>query len=127
MKRKLSICILSVILLFMVGILTFFPKDQIKNNETTLTEQKIVHNPSDTKQATSEKTVQTNGELQDFPYVMFMSGDRLIVYRTDLKTVFMETDILVDQLPMEVQKKLTSGMGFSSEMDVYDFLESYSS
>ena len=40
---------------------------------------------------------------------------------------YMETGIESDCLPIELQEKLTNGIFFQTEKELYDFLESYSS
>jgi hypothetical protein len=51
----------------------------------------------------------------------------VVVYLDDLETVYMNTDILLTDLPDEVQQEIIHVKYISSEESLYDFLETYSS
>lgn len=51
----------------------------------------------------------------------------ITVYCDDKKTVYMKTNILLEQLPDDIQQKIIGGMYIEDEKTLYDFLESYSS
>lgn len=72
-------------------------------------------------------SVETNKEVTYYKYMIYQDGERLTVYESDSVTVFMETDILVDELPEDMREQLKLGVGISTEEELYDFLESYSS
>ena len=59
--------------------------------------------------------------------MMYQDGERLTVYESDSITVFMETDILVEELPEDMREQLKLGIGICTQEELYDFLESYSS
>ena len=48
-------------------------------------------------------------------------------YCDDKKTVYMKTNILLEQLPDDIQQQIIGGMYIEDEKTLYDFLESYSS
>ena len=50
-----------------------------------------------------------------------------MVYCSDGETVYFETGIAVRSLSDSMQQKAEEGIGFFTEADLYDFLESYSS
>lgn len=61
-------------------------------------------------------------------YYLAIRDSKVIVYRSDGQTVYMETDISADDLPAEIlQELLTQKRVVNAEEDLYDFLESYSS
>lgn len=51
----------------------------------------------------------------------------VVVYDKSLSNVFMNTDILVENLPESLQKEILSMKYVESEKELYNFLESYSS
>lgn len=66
-------------------------------------------------------------ENTDFYYLAICDG-KVIVYHSDGRTVYMETDISAGDLPADVlQELLTQKRVVNTEEDLFDFLESYSS
>ena len=49
------------------------------------------------------------------------------VYRAEDKCLYFQTDILAEDLPEEVRLELEQGKYMISEIEVYHYLESYSS
>ena len=127
MKTRLSICIFCVI--FFVGFWTvgyiLSPKEESKGLES---EMKVESNSKSFKQSEAiPSSVETNKEVTYYKYMIYQDGERLTVYASDSVTVFMETDILVEDLPEEMREQLNLGFGIGTEEELYDFLESYSS
>lgn len=52
---------------------------------------------------------------------------RVVVYLEDKRTLYIQTDIMLDILPDEVQSEIIGMMFITGEEELYDFLESYSS
>lgn len=52
---------------------------------------------------------------------------KVIVYLEDKRTVYIETEILLDSLPFEIQESIMDMMWMENEEKLYDFLENYSS
>jgi len=50
-----------------------------------------------------------------------------VVYLEDKETVYMHTDILLENLPEAVQYQIMTYMYVKGEEDLYHFLETYSS
>ncbi len=65
-------------------------------------------------------------EKNDFFYLAIQEN-RVVVYRSDGKTVYMETDIHAEELPEDILQELLQRRIVNTEEDLYDFLESYSS
>ena len=127
MKKALSICIFCVILI--VGFWTVWnilsPKEESKELES---DKRVENNSKGFKQSENiPSSVETNKEVTYYKYLIYQDGERLTVYESDSVTVFMETDILVDELPENMREQLKLGVGISTEEELYDFLESYSS
>lgn len=53
--------------------------------------------------------------------------DYVYVYLSDLKTVYLETDIYMPDLPLDVQNQILDNKYFKDVTKLYNFLESYSS
>lgn len=51
----------------------------------------------------------------------------VVVYYSDLSTVYMYTDIVMDNLPKETQDEINEGKKINSLESLYSFLESYTS
>lgn len=61
-------------------------------------------------------------------YYLAVLDNKVVVYREDGQTIYMETDILAEDLPADIlQELLTQKRVVNTEEDLYDFLESYSS
>lgn len=57
-----------------------------------------------------------------------MAVDHAIwIYKADKKTLYFKTDLVLEDLPDKVQKEVMAGKYMNSEVDIYHFLESYSS
>lgn len=54
-------------------------------------------------------------------------NNRLRVYLADRQTVYIDTDILIEILSEELQKKILTMMYIETQEELYDFLETYSS
>ena len=51
----------------------------------------------------------------------------VVVYEADKKTLYLNTDILLDSLQDSLQAEIIQGKYVENEEDLYNFLESYSS
>lgn len=127
MKKALSICIFCVILF--MGFWSVWNILSLKEESKELESEKRVENSSKgfKQNENIPSSVETNKEVTYYKYMIYQDGERLTVYESDSLTVFMETDILVDELPEDMREQLKLGVGISTEEELYDFLESYSS
>ena len=118
MKRQISISIFCAILLIaMVWLYIKF------YNETKVQEDGL-----STEMSLEEEDAITIS--QDYiPYAFYIKDafGRVVVYAMKNQEVFMETSIITETLPLEIQLKLEDGIYFETESELYDFLESYSS
>ena len=127
MKKTLSICIFCVILFMGFWIVwnILSPKEESIELES---EKRVENSSKGFKQSENiPSSVETNKEVTYYKYMIYQDGERLTVYESDSITVFMETDILVEELPEDMREQLKLGVGISTEEELYDFLESYSS
>lgn len=127
MKYKLGICIFCVILLGVVltiGSFSGSKREERDNPTEQIVEQQV---QEIRREKMISPSVETNKELTYFKYMIYQDGERLTVYESDSTTIYMQTDIMVDQLPEDVREQLDLGIGIQTEEELYDFLESYSS
>ena len=117
MKRKISICII-VLLAVIVLILAF-----------TNTKKESIPEETGTLEVTedSETVLAANIDYIHYAYLVRAKDQKLVVYCSDGKTIYFETGIAVRSLSESMQQKAEDGIGFFTEADLYDFLESYSS
>lgn len=74
------------------------------------------------------KFYQEPKEPEEEYYYLAILNNKVVVYLADGKTVYMETDIMAEDLPADVlQELLTQKRLINAEEDLFDFLESYSS
>lgn len=73
--------------------------------------------------------VQKNYALEEImnEFYIFVEDHYLVVYLSDKHTVFMYTEIKLEELPQNIQQSIIDGMHMESEEKLYNFLESYSS
>ena len=127
MKNKLGICIFCVIVLgacLTIGSISDSKREKRDNPTEQIEEQQIQEIE---REKMISPSVETNKELTYFKYMIYQDGERLTVYESDSTTIYMQTDIMVDQLPEDVREQLDLGIGIQTEEELYDFLESYSS
>ena len=60
-------------------------------------------------------------------YYLTEEDGKVQVYEGDKETLYEPTEILVDQLPDQLQEEIRAGKYLDSEEDLYSFLENYSS
>lgn len=77
-----------------------------------------------------EKLVVTKNyysNLQNENFYLLVENEYINVYYSDLKTVYLYTDILLSDLPEDIQQEILDKKYIESEEELYNFLESYSS
>lgn len=60
-------------------------------------------------------------------YFIVVENNLLTIYYKDLNTVFLQTDIILEELPNELQQEIMTIKTFDTEEELYNFLESYTS
>ena len=78
-------------------------------------------------QAEPQESVQSSANVTPMKYVLLDEEGQVVVFHSDRETVYMNTGIVSAQLPETVQKHLSQGIGFTTEEELFAFLESYSS
>ncbi len=117
MKRKISICI--IVLIAVIVLIILFTNEK---KETIPKETEMLEVTEET-----ETVLPANTDNIHYAYLVKASEQKLVVYCSDGETVYFETGIAVRSLSESMQQKAEEGIGFFTEADLYDFLESYSS
>lgn len=65
--------------------------------------------------------------LQNADFYLLVENEYINVYYSDLETVYLYTDILLSDLPEDIQQDILDKKYIESEEELYNFLESYSS
>lgn len=117
MKRKISICIIVLIAVIVLIILFTNEKKETMPKETETLEV--------TEE--TEAVLPVNTDNIHYAYLVKAKEQKLVVYCSDGETVYFETGISVKSLSESLKQKAEDGIGFFTEADLYDFLESYSS
>ncbi len=117
MKQKISICIIVLIAVIVLIILFTNEKKETMPKETETLEV--------TEE--TEAVLPANTDNIHYAYLVKAKEQKLVVYCSDGETVYFETGISVKSLSESLQQKAEDGIGFFTEADLYDFLESYSS
>lgn len=60
-------------------------------------------------------------------YFIVVENNLLTIYYKDLNTVFLHTDIVLEDLPNELQQEIMKIKSFDTQEELYNFLESYTS
>lgn len=121
MKRQIGICIFfaSIILISIFSFVIVLDNEH-KNTENTEKNTQL-------QEERANEQVEQLQEPKEYKYYIKNDMGRISVYETKEDTLFMETAIESEYLPVEIQKKLIDGIYFENESDLFDFLESYSS
>lgn len=124
MKSKISICFLTIFII----LLALFTIEKI-NTQRAADQAAITAQSKDTdKDANGKKeSLQTSNEAKNASYCIKNDSGMLSVYNGAASEKYFDTGVYFEELPDEVKNKVTNGLYFFNETDLYDFLESYSS
>lgn len=120
MNQKTGICIvLCLAFLLLFGI--WYQQRDISQNQDTQNQQ--------VKE--TQISMPTAGSPVPAPvsyrYIVRSDNNRLVVFKQDGATVYMQTGIRTENLTQKLQKQAQTGIGFSTQESLFEFLESYSS
>lgn len=124
MKSKISICFLTIFII----LLALFTIEKI-NTQRAADEAAITAQNKDMDKDANEKkqSLQTSNEAKNASYCIKNDSGMLSVYNGAASEKYFDTGVYFEELPDEVKNKVTNGLYFFNETDLYDFLESYSS
>ncbi len=124
MQKKYGI-ILTFSLFVFLAALSFGYQEEYKYLENKMqnsTEEQAEKSPTEVLQVqgTAEKE-------QEQVYYLTVRNGYVVVYLSDKQTLFEYTDILLTDLPTDLQEELKTGKIITGEEKLYGFLENYSS
>lgn len=124
MKSKISICFLTIFII----LLALFTIEKI-NTQRAADEAAITAQSKDTDKDANDKkeSLQTSNEVKNASYCIKNDSGMLSVYNGAASEKYFDTGVYFEELPDDVKNKVTNGLYFFNETDLYDFLESYSS
>lgn len=124
MKSKISICFLTIFII----LLTLFTIEKI-NTQRAADQAAITAQSKDMDRDANDKkeSLQTSNEAKNASYCIKNDSGMLSVYNGAANEKYFDTGVYFEELPDEVKNKVTNGLYFFNETDLYDFLESYSS
>lgn len=79
------------------------------------------------KENTVETDAKVSASVKDYDYRLGLMDDQIVVYRGDENQIYEYTNLILQHLPYEEQRKILLGQGLYTERELYEFLETYSS
>ncbi len=119
MKKMIGVCLLFV--LIAAGALWIDHQIGRDQNEITQDSEKVEETEVNT--ASAERVMVS----ETAKYQAADSEGKVVILWTGSGNVFCETAISYKKLPDEIKKKMADGLYFQNEMELYEFLENYSS
>ncbi len=75
----------------------------------------------------SEETAESMHVADAGKYYLILEGDSIFIYASDKETLCYEIPVRNRPLPEERRRQLSGGISFSTDEELYEFLENYSS
>ena len=86
----------------------------------------LLHKQRQLEQVMSN-TAESLHVIEPYAYVLLAEDGFVAVYQADRETLYATTGILLENLPDNLQQEIQDGKIISSEEQLYNFLENYSS
>ena len=118
MKSKISICFLTIVVILLALVMIEKINTQRAADKAAIIAQS---NENDKKEKNEKESLLTSNEAKNAKYCIKNDSGMLSVYNATASEKYFE------ELPDEAKNKVTNGLYFFNETDLYDFLESYSS
>lgn len=127
MEKRYTIGLFFAILTVVFALFCWSVWDRHKVIEEKTRQEKILLSEEKASEAeTLEENVKYVIQVNGGYYIMITDG-YVCVYRASDKSLYFQTEILAQDLPEDVCRELELGKYMSSEVEVYHYLESYSS
>ena len=123
MRQKLSICIFLGII-FVVTIAGLFAMEMSLREEEQIGR---MHTQVEETQMTEQDAVESGMDIQPYQFYLMAIDGQISVFESDKTTWYMDTGIMIEDVPDMIKIQLEEGMGFVSEEELFSFLENYSS
>ena len=117
MKSKISICFLTIVVILLALVMIEKINTQRAADKAAIIAQS---NENDKEEKNEKESLLTSNEAKNAKYCMS-------VYNGTASEKYFDTGVYFEELPDEAKNKVTNGLYFFNETDLYDFLESYSS
>lgn len=118
MKRQISIFIFLVILVLVLAWWYLTSSDDTQPEEHGVLTEHVTE---------EEQAVPISQTYVSYQFYIKDDGGRLAVYEVNTQKIYAQTGIETSSLSEEMQEKLSTGIYFQNEEELYNFLESYSS
>lgn len=82
---------------------------------------------TDRRAESSEETKYVEAAAEEGGYYLVEENGAVSVYQADRTTLYETTSISLDRLPAKLQEEIRAGKYVKSELELYSFLENYSS
>ena len=123
MKSKISICFLTIVVILLALVMI----EKINTQKTADKAAIIEQSNENDKEENKKESLLTLNEAKNAKYCIKNDSGMLSVYNGSASEKYFDTGVYFEELPEEVKNKVTNGLYFFNETDLYDFLESYSS
>lgn len=129
MKSKISICFLTIVIILLALVtIEKINTQRAADNAAIIAQSKDKDKDAKYKEEKDKKeSLQTSNEAKNARYCIINDSGMLSVYNGAASEKYFDTGVYFEELPDEVKNKVTNGLYFFNETDLYDFLESYSS
>lgn len=124
MKSKISICFLTIVVILLALVMIEKINTQRAADKAAIIAQS---NENDKEEKNEKESLLTSNEAKNARYCIINDSGMLSVYNGAASEKYFDTGVYFEELPEEVKNKVTNGLYFFNETDLYDFLESYSS
>ena len=119
MKSKISICFLTIVVILLALVMIEKINTQRAADKAAIIAQSNEKN--------EKESLLTSNEAKNAKYCIKNDSGMLSVYNGTASEKYFDTGVYFEELPDEAKNKVTNGLYFFNETDLYDFLESYSS
>ncbi|MEE1216452.1 MAG: hypothetical protein U0K78_02910 [Agathobacter sp.] len=129
MKSKIGICFLTIVIILLALVtIEKINTQRAADNAAIIAQSKDKDKDAKYKEEKDKKeSLQTSNEAKNARYCIINDSGMLSVYNGAASEKYFDTGVYFEELPEEVKNKVTNGLYFFNETDLYDFLESYSS
>ena len=124
MKSKISICFLTIVVILLALVMIEKINTQKAADKASIIAQS---NENDKEEKKEKESLLTSNGAKNAKYCIKNDSGMLSVYNGSASEKYFDTGVYFEELPEEVKNKVTNGLYFFNETDLYDFLESYSS
>ena len=124
MKSKISIYFLTIVVILLALVMIEKINTQKAADKAAIIAQS---NENDKEEKNKKESLLTSNEAKNAKYCIKNDSEMLSVYNGSASEKYFDTGVYFEELPEEVKNKVTNGLYFFNETDLYDFLESYSS